>query len=124
MARAAYATTPRPHRAAVATRRSSCRPPRPTRIAADPHCVGPLVSCSRSPVLVVEAHDVVLAEIIAALHLDQHERISAGILEAMHRLDRNVRRLIRFQLEHVIAARDAGAAVDDDPMLAAPMMQL
>src|SRR5439155_19387827 len=54
----------------------------------------------------------------------QHERISAGILEAMHRLDRNVRRLIRFQLEHVIAARDAGAAVDDDPMLAAPMMQL
>src|SRR5689334_13439927 len=69
-------------------------------------------------VLVVEAHDVVLAEIIAALHLDQHEGVGAGIFEAMHRLDGNVRRLIRFELEYVIAASDARAAVDDDPMLA------
>ena len=75
-------------------------------------------------IAVLEAHDVVLAEIGAGLHLDDVQRNLAGILDAMLRAERNVGRLILLEQERLLAARDARRAGDDDPVLGAMMMQL
>ena len=52
-----------------------------------------------APVLVVEADDVVLAEVVAALDLDHHQRVACRILQPMLRLDRNVRRAVGVDVE-------------------------
>src|SRR5687768_8566564 len=75
-------------------------------------------------VAVLEAHDVVLAEIRAGLHLDDVQRDLAGILDAVLRAERNVGRLILLEQERLLAARDARSAGDYDPMLGAMMMHL
>ena len=54
-----------------------------------------------APVDVVEAHDVVLAEIAADLHLDQFERDLAGIGEPMNAADRDVDRFVFVHAAHV-----------------------
>src|SRR5215813_10755025 len=78
----------------------------------------------RAPIFVFEPHDIILAQIIAALHFDDAQRLRAGVLDAVARLDRNVRRLVRSHVEHVVAARDACLALHDNPMLAALVMEL
>jgi hypothetical protein len=93
------------------------------------HGSGALVSerktlCRRAPVAILEAHDVVFTEIIAALHLDDHERIGAAIFEAMASFDRDIRRLVRMNIECVLAVDDVRDSTNDDPVLAAPMMEL
>src|ERR1044072_3556740 len=67
---------------------------------------------STSSVSVVEALDVVLAEIAADLHLDQLERDFSRIGEAMDAADRDIDRLV---LVH---------GADDDPVLGAMEMLL
>ena len=51
----------------------------------------------RPVIVVLDAHDVVLAEIAAGLHLDQFEVDLAGIFEAMPRADWHVDRFILVQ---------------------------
>lgn len=48
----------------------------------------------RAPVLVVEAHDIVFAEIVARLNFDDFERNAARILEAVDLADGDIRRLV------------------------------
>src|SRR5262245_49098786 len=70
-----------------------------------------------TPVNIVEAHDVVLAEIAADLHLDQLERDLARIGEPMNAPDRDIDRFVFVHAAHVIAERDLGRSLDHDPML-------
>ena len=78
----------------------------------------------RSAVSVLEADDVVLAEIGARLHLDEVERDLAGIFEAVARAERNVGRLVLVQDQLLIALGHLGGAGDDDPVLGAMVMHL
>ena len=54
-----------------------------------------------SPVLVVEAHDVVLAEVVAALHFEHRQQAGAAIRESMLRADGNIGRLVDRERERV-----------------------
>jgi len=65
---------------------------------------------------VVEAHDVVLAEIAADLHLDQFERHLPGIAEPMNAADRDINGFVLVHAAHVIAERDLGRSLDHDPI--------
>src|SRR3546814_3663116 len=78
----------------------------------------------RSPVNILEAHDVVLAQVIARLHFDQFEWAIADVFQTMLHPDRDVRGLVGTQHQQVLATGDAGAAIDHHPMLGAVMMQL
>src|SRR6185437_16937502 len=67
--------------------------------------VSPLVA----PVRVLEADDIVFAEIAAGLHLDEVERDLAGILEAMRRAQRDVGRLVLVEKNFLVAAHHLGS---------------
>ena len=75
-------------------------------------------------VAVLEAHDVVLAEVAARLHLDELERQLARVLQPVLRPDRDVRRFVLRQEELVLAARDPRRAGDHDPVLGAVVVHL
>ena len=49
---------------------------------------------SLAPVIVLDADDVVLAEIAAGLHLDQFEQDLAGIFQPVHRAHRDIDQLV------------------------------
>src|SRR5262247_1628113 len=68
---------------------------------------------------VVEAHDVVLAEIAADLHFDQFEWDLARIGKPMNVADRDIDGFVFVHAAHVIAERDLGRSLDHDPMLGA-----
>src|SRR6516165_12174294 len=72
-----------------------------------------------TPVNIVEAHDVVLAEIAADLHLDQFERDLAGIGEPMNAPDRDIDGFVFVHAANVIAEGDLGRSLDHYPMLGA-----
>src|SRR5215469_10666328 len=80
--------------------------------------------CSVTAVHVVNPNDVVLAEIAASLYLDQFERDSARISQAVHRADRDVDRLVFVHHPDILADRHFGGAAHDDPVLSAMMMLL
>src|SRR6201993_4078353 len=86
---------------------------------ASPSGLGALASVS-----VLEAHDVVLPEVGARLHLDDLEHDGARILDAVLHADRDIGRLVLLEEEHFLAPRDARRARHHDPMLGAVMMQL
>src|SRR5215467_3395372 len=75
-------------------------------------------------VAVLEAHDVVLAEVRPRLYLDDLEHDGARILDAMLHADRDVSRLVLLEEEHLLAAGDARRACDDHPVLGPMMMHL
>src|ERR1700739_1679419 len=75
-------------------------------------------------VAVLEAHDVVFAEVGPRLHLDDLEHDGAGILDAVLHADRDVGRLVLLEKKHLFAASNARGSGDHDPMLRAMMMQL
>src|SRR5207245_4497001 len=76
------------------------------------------------PVVVLQPHDVVLADVIAGLHLDHHAVDGAGIREAMRRADLDVGRLVRPQKSLLLGIDDLRRAGDHDPVLAAVVVQL
>src|SRR6516164_293016 len=75
-------------------------------------------------VAVLEADDIVLAEIAPGLHLDQVQRDFARVFEPMRGADRDIGRLILRQHHLLVAAADLGGALDDYPMLGAMMVHL
>ena len=50
--------------------------------------------CSGAPVIILDADDVVLAEITAGLHLDQFQQILTGTFQPVDRADQDIDRLI------------------------------
>src|SRR4051812_25439303 len=73
---------------------------------------------------VLEADDVVLAEVGAGLHLDDLERQLARVREAVRLAERDVGALVLGQDRLAIAAGDFRGALDDDPVLGAVMVHL
>src|SRR3546814_3494997 len=86
-------------------------PPRSTRTDTP----FPYTTLFRSAILI--PHDIVLAQICARLHLDEHHRDLPRILHPMLRPGRHVKRLVLRQQRHFVSHRDLGRALDDDPML-------
>ena len=76
----------------------------------------PLASSAK---VVLQTHDVVFTEIIAALHFDEDEQFVARILDAMRRTDGDVDSLARLYFDVAIIERDLRSALDNDPMLGA-----
>src|ERR1700675_650844 len=75
-------------------------------------------------VLVVETHDVVLAQIRPRLHLDHFERRFTGVFEPVLRTERNERGLVFAHQEGFLPAGDERSATHDDPVFRAMMMHL
>src|SRR3981189_747645 len=99
---------------------ASTIPLRPTGLSG----AAPSAGRSLASVTVLEAHDVVFAQIRARLHLDDFQRHRARVLDAMLHADRDVGRLVLFQKEDLLAARDARGAGHHHPVLGAVMMHL
>src|ERR1700730_17815589 len=83
-----------------------------------------LRSRSHSAVVILNPHDIVLAEIAAGLDLDQLQVDLAGILEAMLRSDRDVDRFVLVNDLRLLPDHDAGRAADNNPVLGTMVMQL
>ena len=77
-----------------------------------------------TPVHVLEAHDVVLAQISARLHFDDFQRQRARVFQAMLHADGNLSRLILGEQKSLSAARHLGRAAHHYPMLGAVVMHL
>src|SRR4051812_29902628 len=78
-----------------------------------------------SPVVdVLDADDVVFAEITARLHLDDLDIDLAGILEPVDGADRNVDGFVLVQCLDRSGDRDRGRAGHDDPMFRSVMVLL
>src|SRR5690606_16767214 len=76
------------------------------------------------PVAILETHDVVLTEIVAALGLDQMDVRAGRILEPVHGAGRDVGRLVRLEQELRVADAHLRGAVHDRPVLAATLVRL
>ena len=67
-------------------------------------------------IAILEADDVVLAEIAAGLHLDDVQRDFPDVFEPMEGIERNIRRLVLGQDQFLIAANHLGRSLHDNPM--------
>ena len=75
-------------------------------------------------VVVVEADDVVLAEVVALLHLDEDEGLVAGVAHPVGGAERDVDGLARDDLVVDVVEGDDGGAGDDEPVLLAAVVLL
>ncbi len=75
-------------------------------------------------IVVLDAFDIVLAEIAPGLHLDQFKIDLAGILQAVPGAARHIDRFVFVQHLHLVADRHPRRAANDDPMLGPVMVQL
>ena len=71
------------------------------------------------PVVVVEAADVVLAEVVAALHLDDHQLVVVEVGDAVRRPDPDVDAAAGLDLDGLAVDRAGRRAGDHDPVLGA-----
>src|SRR6202007_2523580 len=78
----------------------------------------------RATVVVLDADDVVLAEIAAGLHLDQLQHDLAGIVQPVHRAHRDINRLVLVHGLDVVIDGDARRAAHHDPVLGAMVVLL
>ncbi len=72
---------------------------------------------SGAPIIILDADDVVLAEIAAGLNLDQFQQNLAGIFQPMDRADRDMDRLVLMHGLDEFIDRYARRAAHDDPVL-------
>ena len=70
------------------------------------------------------ANDVVLAQVVPGLHLDELERSRARVLQPVSRARRDVRRLVRRDGEGLLAPRHPRGAAHHDPVLGAAPVRL
>src|SRR5271154_3747086 len=66
---------------------------------------------------VVDADDVILAEIAAGLNLDQLDVDLAGVGEPVRRANRQIDRFVLVNERHFVVERDLGGAAHDHPVL-------
>ena len=81
-------------------------------------------TCRNSSIAILKANNVVLAEVLAALHLDHHQVDDPGVFKPMPVAGGNVGGLIGGDEEFVFAIDHLGHAADDDPVFAAMMVHL
>jgi len=80
------------------------------------------MNCSGAPIIILDAHDVVLAEITAGLNLDQFQQNLAGIFQPVDRADRDMDRFVLVHGLDEFIDRYARRAAHDDPVLGTVMM--
>src|SRR5262249_32496271 len=66
--------------------------------------------------VVLEANDIVFAEIVAALHFDEDQIFFAGVLNAVGSADGNVDRLAGTNRDLTTVERDLRRSADDEPV--------
>src|SRR5471032_1916666 len=102
--------------------RSPCslpgKSPRPHRCSA--YCL----LLGYASVLIVETHDVVLAQIRPRLHLDHFERRFAGVFEPVLGTEGNERGLVFAHQEGLFPTGDERRAAHDDPVFRTMMVHL
>ena len=69
--------------------------------------------------IVLQAHNVVLAEVIAALYLDEDHFQISGVFDSMRRADRNINILAGVKPDFLIVERDFRLALHNDPVFCA-----
>src|SRR6266404_4944761 len=74
--------------------------------------------------VVLQPHDVILAEIAAALHFNEDQQLGAGILDAMGSSDVDVDRFACQDSDFFVVKRNFGSAGNDEPVLCALRMFL
>jgi len=74
--------------------------------------------------VIFEAHDVVFAEVVAALDFDEDESITAGILDAVRGTEGDVNRLAERDDDLSSVECHFGRAANDHPMLGAARVLL
>src|SRR5215472_11871815 len=72
---------------------------------------------ARSTKVIMQANDVVFAEITAALYLNKDQQFVAWILYAMGGADSNVDRFTCLDNRLLIVQCDPGGSLDHDPVL-------
>jgi hypothetical protein len=83
------------------------------------------IAGSRIPLVIIfETHDVVLAQIVAELDLDERQQLVCAVAEAMIGLWWDVYVLAFIEAQGSISADNVGSAGDDDPVLTAPRVTL
>src|ERR1017187_8913216 len=70
-----------------------------------------------APVVVVQPHDVILAEVVAVLHFDEDQRILAGVVDPMRPPDGNIDGLTRPDRDHLAVESDGALAGHHEPVL-------
>src|ERR1035441_4922693 len=70
-----------------------------------------------APVVVVQPHDVILAEVVAVLHFDEDQRILAGVVDPMRHPDGNIDGLTRPDRDHLAVKGDGALAGHHEPVL-------
>jgi hypothetical protein len=70
-----------------------------------------------STILVVEANDIILAEITADLNFDQFEGYLAGVSETMNAADRDICRLVLVDDADFVSNLNLGRTSDHHPVL-------
>src|SRR5215472_11899590 len=119
------ATKARPSAWASAAKRLVPTMPRMSysrRIAGSKRCME--APRSGPPVMVLEADDVVLAEIGTRLHFDHMQRDFAGVFQPVRGTERDIGRLVFGEDDLFLAAADLGGALHDHPVLGAVMVHL
>jgi len=77
-----------------------------------------------SLVVILQAHDILLAKDFALLNLDNHQRIGTGVLQSMHHTHRYDRRLKGWELHDLVVDDNAGSSRDNNPVLAPVTVKL
>src|ERR1700761_7786008 len=80
----------------------------------------PVKTTSRAAVVVVETDDVVLAEVVALLDLDEHQRPGPGVADPVGHSDRDVDRVAPLDLAVTAVKGDDPGSGDHEPVLGAP----
>src|SRR5437660_187100 len=75
-------------------------------------------------IAILEAHDVVLAEVFAALHFDEYQVFAPGVFKTVLGTRRDISRFVRRHFELGFAVDDLGRAADHDPMFATMVVHL
>lgn len=75
-------------------------------------------------VIILQAHDILLAKDFAPLNLDYHQRIGTRVLQSMHRTNRDGRRLKGWQLYDLVVDDNPGSSRDKNPVLAPVTVEL
>jgi hypothetical protein len=77
-----------------------------------------------APVVIVQADNVVLAEVITVLDLNEHERDAAGVLNPVSRASRHIDGISAPHVDAVAVKGDNALSANHEPMLGAARMLL
>ena len=76
-----------------------------------------LADLRQAPVIVVQADDVILAEVVTVLDLDEYERNIADVLNPVDRAERDIDGISSPHIDAAAVKGDHSLSADHEPML-------